>query len=724
MIAMVNRKWLALRRLVIIWLWTVLVLAASASEDGNRSHTIRLNRSADGSFEINTPGLSVCIDSDMCVTPALISTSGRESLIVNGATGETSRPQQYVKIAGSPVTSFSEDAGQSDALEITETVHGRGKRFRMWATAETHHGCRLRKTVTIDIYERYPQTVLLRTRYVNVGDAPVRMGTYYEASLRLDGLNLWAFHPGDWIWGEDFLFPIEPGVELTGSNIGVSEREDDYRIFGGGLPAVCFLGPHMTLTLGYIAPKIKMLRFPIRANGNGVSVGIERDIGLGQEKAALAPGDTLATVTTFISLHQGDFYEGVRVMSRLHEDIGLSFRDPPIADLTAPAWSNRGNGSAWDKQYILEHLPPLRQYGIKWIHMGDPWQDNLGDYGVSERFADPEDLRRFLRRLHDEGFHVTAFFSDLLVDCESRVVEEHPEYLVRLENGSLLRVHSFGKSHYVLCPAYPPAREFVRRASEKLAGYYGFDGVKNDGHTVPLPCFNPAHKHQYPEQSLEDYPLMQKTVYETFARLKPEGFVVAFCFDGVVPFFYHHHYETRPWCNSDQTSEKQSRWKQKLCKAIFGPTRTLLDDHSDVKYLTGKRGTWYLGPVSGLAMGSVLETAIGPGYDYKSHHYDDIFATYHREKLPEGGEYLNLYNVIHDKPECHVVRKGGALYFGFFANKFDGTLELRGLQDGTRYRVVDYLHGREYPDVNATGSTARLDMRFDSYLLLKLDAVP
>ncbi len=54
--------------------------------------------------------------------------------------------------------------------------------------------------------------------------------------------------------------------------------------------------------------------------------------------------------------------------------------------------------------------------------------------------------------------------------------------------------------------------------------------------------------------------------------------------------------------------------KQKLFKAIFGPERLLLDDHSDAKYLTGKRGTWHLGPVSGLAMGSVPETVVAPGY--------------------------------------------------------------------------------------------------------------
>ena len=146
-----------------------------------------------------------------------------------------------------------------------------------------------------------------------------------------------------------------------------------------------------------------------------------------------------------------------------------------------------------------------------------------------------------------------------------------------------------------------------------------------------------------------------------------------------------------------------------------------MDDHSDAKYLSGANGTWYLGPVSGLAMGSVLETVVGPGYDYRNHDYDRIFAAFHRERLPDGGKYLNLYHTVFDKPECHVVEKDGTLYYGFFAPQFHGSLELRGLEDGATYRVTDYLHGHEFPAVTAKGSEAALDARFESYLLLRLE---
>jgi alpha-galactosidase len=91
--------------------------------------------------------------------------------------------------------------------------------------------------------------------------------------------------------------------------------------------------------------------------------------------------------------------------------------------------------------------------------------------------------------------------------------------------------------------------------------------------------------------------------------------------------------------------------------------------------------------------------------------------------LPNGGKYLNLYHTVFDKPECHVVEKDGSLYYGFFAPESHSVLELRGPEDGATYRVTDYLHSREFPSVTARGSTATLDARFESYLLLKLETV-
>ena len=72
-------------------------------------------------------------------------------------------------------------------------------------------------------------------------------------------------------------------------------------------------------------------------------------------------------------------------------------------------------------------------------------------------------------------------------------------------------------------------------------------------------------------------------------------------------------------------------------------------------------------------------------------------------------------------PEGHVVEKKGNLYYGFFAPQFRGSLDLRGLEDGVSYRVTDYLQQREFPALTAESSSATLNARFESYLLLKVE---
>ena len=65
------------------------------------------------------------------------------------------------------------------------------------------------------------------------------------------------------------------------------------------------------------------------------------------------------------------------------------------------------------------------------------------------------------------------------------------------------------------------------------------------------------------------------------------------------------------------------------------------------------------------------------------------------EKRLSQGEYLGgLYDIGFDRPEAHVVRKGDALYYAFFAPSFDGKIELRGL-DARAYRLTDYVNGRD-----------------------------
>jgi alpha-galactosidase len=89
---------------------------------------------------------------------------------------------------------------------------------------------------------------------------------------------------------------------------------------------------------------------------------------------------------------------------------------------------------------------------------------------------------------------------------------------------------------------------------------------------------------------------------------------------------------------------------------------------------------------------------------------------YRAKRLPEG-EYLGtLYDIGFDRPETHVVRKGGSLYYAFYAPRFRGPVKLRGL-DARAYRVRDYVAGRDLGRVS--GPQASLSVGFEKYLLVE-----
>ena len=90
---------------------------------------------------------------------------------------------------------------------------------------------------------------------------------------------------------------------------------------------------------------------------------------------------------------------------------------------------------------------------------------------------------------------------------------------------------------------------------------------------------------------------------------------------------------------------------------------------------------------------------------------------YNEKRLAQGSYRGELYDIGFDRPEAHVVEKSGHLYYAFYAPRWTGSIELRGLAAGS-YRVRDYVNGLELGTV--TRERNRIDATFEHALLVEV----
>ena len=170
---------------------------------------------------------------------------------------------------------------------------------------------------------------------------------------------------------------------------------------------------------------------------------------------------------------------------------------------------------------------------------------------------------------------------------------------------------------------------------------------------------------------------------------------------------------------SDPLSSEQVRLKGKTIKALMGPSAAYAGDHVELS----DGGDDF---ASTVGVGGVVSTKFTwprdpkPNSDLrltkqKEAEWRRWIALYNEKRLPEGRYLGELYDIGFDKPEAHAIVKDGRHYYAFFADRWDGAVELRGLGSG-RYTVTDYWTGRTLGTASANEN--RLSVSFEHFLLL------
>ena len=573
----------------------------------------------------------------------------------------------------------------------------------------------LRKDVSVTIYSEFPCFAIFDVAYTNEGTArlTIRGWSNHQYVLSADpgahGPAFWSYQSGSYEKRPDWVVPLHAGFK-QGNFLGMNASD-----YGGGTPVVDVWRKDLGLAVGHVEPGPRLISLPVSmADASHARVAVRAT-----HERTLDPGESFHTLRTFVSVHQGDYFRTLTEYRRLMVKQGFQMASAPDSAF-GPIWCAWGYGRSVQLKQVYDTLPTVKKMGFSWVTLDDGWQNNYGDWDLdAKKFPEGDaDMKALVNRIHDEGFKAQLWWSPLSAVADSQLLKNHPDFLLLNRDGSRRKI-SWWNSFY-LCPADKDVLEYHKALVRKILGEWGFDGLKLDGqHMNAVPtCYNPAHHHKRPEDSVEALPDFFKEIYGTARSTRPDA-LVEFCPCGTAFSFF-----TMPHFNmsvaSDPESSFQIRSKGKTLKALMGDNIPYFGDHVELS-------DGAIDFASTVGVGGVVGTQFVLPNLVKKHSKSDLtpqrekifekWLRIYKDKMLSRGEYLgDLYDIGFDRPEAHVIRKGGGLYYAFFVRAWRGPIELRGLEDRA-YRVVDYVNNKDLGTVR--GPKATIAAEFHQHLLVE-----
>jgi len=599
----------------------------------------------------------------------------------------------------------------SQKHERTKDSFGEGQRLTLEGKAGG-----LKKTVSVTVYDDFPAMAFFDVQYTNTGTTKLTIKSWTNNAYTVNaqaGASVpafWSYQSGSYEKRPNWILPLHTSFQQENYQ---GMNADDY---GGGTPIVDVWRRDVGMAVGHVEPRPKLVSLPVSmpdAAHAKIAVRFTKDI-------SLSPGESFHTFRTFVAVHQGDYFRALADYRRFMMKEGFQMATAPD-DAFGAIWCAWGYGRKVQPQQVYDTLPTAKRLGFTWVTLDDGWQNNVGDWQLDpKKFPNGDaDMKALVDRIHQEGFKAQLWWSPLSAVPDSQLLHDHPDYELLNRDGSTRKV-SWWDSYY-LCPADRRVVDYHKALVRKILVDWGFDGLKLDGqHMNGVPaCYNPAHHHAQPEESVEALPDFFKAIYDTAQAVKP-GTLVEFCPCGTAFSFF-----TMPHFNmsvaSDPTSSFQVRSKAKTLKALMGDDVPFFGDHVELS----DGGNDF---ASTVGVGGVVGTQFVLPSLVTKHGKSDLtparemdfekWLRIYRDKMLSRGQYLGqLYDIGFDAPETHAIRKDQTMYYAFFAKQWKGSVELRGLDD-RNYSVVDYVTGKSLGTVSGRG--AHLPVEFNEHLLLEV----
>jgi alpha-galactosidase len=635
---------------------------------------------------------------------------------------------------------FVADFGQAKVLEA-EGKLGRGKRVEIPAHPLAPAGTEVERTLVMEVYDDFPNIALVSIAYKNAGTTDFQIDQVVTQQHRFNShevkehpYDMWSFQGSSYDWGKDDVQKLTR-VSAQPNLMGEAVKGG----YGGGIPVVAFWTASVGEAIGHVETLPWTLSIPVKVEEDGrVKAGVTIPV-----NTILKPGESYAAPRSFVAVYSGDFYEPLRMWSSVLQKEGWEIPKPSNEAYNV-SWCGWGYEFNVTPAQMLGTVPKLKELGIKWATLDDRWFDTYGDWNPRNETFPGDSIKKMVDDFHKQGILAQLWWLPLGVEdgqgrweshkyIVSKVVQEHPDWLILDKNGKHARMT---RDLAALDPSLPEVQAYYKQLTEKFIRDWGFDGSKLDNiYSVPA-CYNPAHHHKSPQDSVNAMADVYKTIFQTTRSIKPNSVTQA-CPCGTPPSLSWLPFIDQA-VTADPVGAVQVRRRIKMYKALLGPEAAVYGDHVELSAMTpvGK-GNWSEHGddfASTLGVGGVPGTKFvwpDPGPKYapvnltteKEEHWKKWIGLYNQKMLSKG-EFRDLYVYGYDSPEAYAIAKNGKMYYAFFADgkPFSGDVELRGLKPGT-YSVVDYVEGKDLGTVRSDASgTARLKTEFKENLLVEASA--
>ena len=646
-------------------------------------------------------------------------------------------------VSGNQELGFKLDFDQAKVSEATGKL-GRGKQVLIPSRLSGPDGRSLERVLQIECYDDFPNLLLTSVAYKNSGNADFEIERAIDQQHRFNAkladpkalpYQMWSYQGSSYNWGSDDVLKLSRGFRQP--NVMGEIVKGGY---GGGIPVVAFWTASVGEAIGHVETVPLTLSIP-------VAVGTDQDVSASLEipaKTAVKPGETYSTPRTFLAVYSGDFYEPLHLWSRVLEREGWEL-PKPSAEAYNVSWCGWGYEFNVTPAQMLGTVPKLKEFGIKWATLDDRWFDAYGDWNPRADTFPGDSIKRMTEDFHKQGELVQLWWLPLGVEDGqgrweshryqvSKVVRDHPDWLILNKDGTHARMT---RNLAALCPALPEVQAYYKQLTERFIGDWGFDGSKLDNIYTVAACYNPAHHHRSPQDSINAMGEVYKTIFQTTRALKPESVTQA-CPCGTPPSLAWLPYIDQA-VTADPVGAVQVRRRIKMYKALLGPESAVYGDHVELSAMTRVGNDWSEHGddfASTIGTGGVVGTKFvwpdpGPKFkpvlltEAKEQHWKKWIGIYNQKMLSKG-TFLDLYTYGYDSPEAYAIEKDGKMYYAFFApddtTAWKGEVELRGLKPGS-YEVLDYANDVDLGSVQATAEqAAKLKTEFKQHLLLEVSS--